>query len=267
MPAVDLRGQSIHFEDTGGDGLPVVLSHGFLMDAEMFEPQVAALRDRYRMITWDQRGHGRTSFDGKAFTYWDCAEDLAALLDHLGIERAVLGGMSAGGFISLRLALLQPERVLGLILIDSQAGLEDPVNVPSYDAMHEVWTTEGPSDQLLEMVAAIINGDYERNADWITKWKAQPAEAMTPVYRCLMDRDDITDRLPEVGVPALVIHGEVDAAIPMERAEALCAGLAGCAGVTRIESGSHASNLTQPERVNQAIGAFLASLSVTALSE
>lgn len=66
MPHVSVNGQQLHYEDTGGDGPVVILSHGFLMDGDMFEPQVAALRDSYRVITWDERGFGRTVFDGLA---------------------------------------------------------------------------------------------------------------------------------------------------------------------------------------------------------
>ena len=255
-----MRGQRLRYEDTGGDGLPVVFSHGFLMDRRMFDPQVQALRPRQRVITWDQRAHGETEFDDKPFSYWDSAEDLAVLLDHLGVERAVVGGMSAGGFISLRFALLHPERVAGLILIDTQAGLEDPANAAAYDSMQEVWVSEGPSDQLLEMVAAVILGDYAGSPEWIAEWRRRPAAELDPKYRNLMDRDDITARLGEIGAPALVLHGEVDAAIPLERAEALCAGLPACGGVVIVPGGGHASNLSNPEFANRALEEFLSSL-------
>jgi hypothetical protein len=71
-------------EDSGGDGPAVILAHGFLMDHEMFAPQVAALAPQYRVITWDERGFGLTEHDGKPFTYWDSAADCLGLLDHLG---------------------------------------------------------------------------------------------------------------------------------------------------------------------------------------
>ena len=126
MPFAEVNGQRIRYEDSGGDGPPVILAHGFLMDREMFAPQVAALGDEFRFITWDERGFGETEFDGEPFTYWDSARDCLALLDHLGIEQAVVGGMSQGGFLSLRATLLAPERVRALVLIDTQAGVEDP---------------------------------------------------------------------------------------------------------------------------------------------
>ena len=126
MSFAEINGQRIRYEDSGGDGAPVILAHGFLMDREMFAPQMEALSGEFRVITWDERGFGETEFDGEPFTYWDSAADCLALLDHLGIERAVVGGMSQGGFLSLRAALTAPERVRALVLIDTQAGVEDP---------------------------------------------------------------------------------------------------------------------------------------------
>ncbi|MFT3855833.1 MAG: alpha/beta hydrolase [Ilumatobacteraceae bacterium] len=73
MGYADVNGQRIYFEDTGGEGAPVILGHGFLMDHEMFAPQVAALAPQYRVITWDERGFGQTEYDGEPFSYWDSA--------------------------------------------------------------------------------------------------------------------------------------------------------------------------------------------------
>ena len=89
MTYADVNGQRLYYEDGGGDGPAIVLSHGFLMDHEMFAPQVAALAPEFRVITWDERGFGDTGFDGKPFTYWDSARACLGLLDHLGIEQAV----------------------------------------------------------------------------------------------------------------------------------------------------------------------------------
>ncbi len=261
MPVAEVRGQRLHYEDTGGAGLPLVLSHGFLMDSDMFAPQVAELGRRHRVITWDQRGHGRTEATSEPYSYWDSAADLAGLLDHLGVERAVVGGMSQGGFISLRFALLHPERTAGLVLIDSMAGLEDAEKIEQYDLMHEVWTSSGPSRQMSEMVAAIIIGNQRPEAGaYIEKWHVLDPASLTPIYRTLMSRDDITGRLREISAPALVIHGTEDTAIDMVHAETLCRGLGDCRGLERIAGAGHASNLTHPEPVNRAIEALLAAL-------
>jgi 3-oxoadipate enol-lactonase len=259
MPHADINGQRIYFEDSGGDGPAVILAHGFLMDHEMFAPQVEALMPGHRVITWDERGFGLTEFDGKPFTYWDSADDCVGLLDHLGIERAVVGGMSQGGFISLRVALSAPERVRALILLDTQAGTEDPAMLPGYDQMRDTWLAAGPVDELADVVANIIIADPPTNAVWVAKWQARPKELFEQPYATLTSRDDVTDRLGEITCPAIVVHGTEDTAISMDRAEALAAALVGAGAVVKV-GGAHAANLTNPTPVNAALLEFLASL-------
>jgi 3-oxoadipate enol-lactonase len=260
VSTASVNGQQIAYEDTGGDGSPVVLAHGFLMDRSMFDPQVAALRPRHRVIAWDGRGFGDTVDDGRPFTYWDLAADCIALLDHLGLRRAVVGGMSQGGFVALRVALMAPERVRALVLLDTQAGTEDPEVVPLYQGMLDDWVANGPSDDLASAAAGLIIGEPALNETWITRWKLRPHEALAHPGQALITRDDITDRLGEISVPALVVHGTSDVSITMDKAEALAAGLSGSTGVVAIDGGTHSSNLTHPKLVNEAIEAFLDSL-------
>jgi 3-oxoadipate enol-lactonase len=256
-----VNGVSIAYCDSGGDGPVVVLSHGYLMDSSMFDPQVAALSPEYRVITWDERGFGGTKAS-EPFSYWDSAADVLGLLDHLGIDEAVLGGMSQGGFLSLRAALLAPERVRALILIDSQAGQEDPAAAPAYEQLEQIWFEQGP-EPVQDVVAAIILGpaggpvDY---APWFAKWAAADREELRLAFRCLLDRDDVTGRLGEIRCPALIVHGTADAAITMERAETMQAGLGGPAALVQIEDGSHAANLSHADQVNAAMLEFLRSL-------
>jgi 3-oxoadipate enol-lactonase len=260
MAFAEVNGQLIRFDDSGGDGPPVVLSHGFLMDREMFAPQVDALAPAFRVITWDERGFGETQFDGQPFTYWDSARDCLGLLDNLGIDRAVLGGMSQGGFLSLRAALLAPERVAALVLIDTQAGVEDRERLPGYRQMQETWLQVGPVDELAETIANLIIGDPVMNQAWIAKWRKLPRETMRAPGDCLMERDDISDRLSEISCPAILFHGTADQSIEMQKAEELSRGLSGCAGVVRIEGASHAANLTHPGKVNGPLLDFLRAL-------
>ena len=173
MPHASVNGQQLYFEDTGGDGDPVIFSHGFLMDHEMFHPQRDALAPEFRVIAWDERGFGDTEFDGQPFTYWDSAKDCLGLLDHLGIERAVLGGMSQGGFLSMRAALLAPGRVRALVLIDTQAGPEDPERLPAYRQMQATWLEVGPIDDLAQAIAGLIIGDPVLSEPWIAKWRGR----------------------------------------------------------------------------------------------
>jgi 3-oxoadipate enol-lactonase len=260
MPFAKINGQRIRFEDSGGDGPPIVLSHGFLMDREMFAPQVEALSPEFRIITWDERGFGETEFDGAPFTYWDSARDCLGLLDHLGIEQAVLGGMSQGGFLSLRAALLAPQRVRALVLIDTQSGPEDPERLPAYRQMQQTWLQVGPVDELAQAISALIIGDPVLSESWIAKWRALPREAMNEPTNCLFEREDLTDRVAEITCPAIVFHGTADMSIEPAKAQALSERLPGCRGVVLIEGAPHASNLTHPQAVNGPLLAFLRSL-------
>jgi 3-oxoadipate enol-lactonase len=255
MPLAQINDHPVYFEDTGGDGPTVLLSHGYLMDHEMFEPQDAALVPAFRVITWDQRGFGQTPAGGP-FTYWDSARDTLGILDHLDIAGGVFGGMSQGGFIALRAALLEPERVSALVLIDTQAGVEDPAAILAYEGMHAEWRANGP-EAVQEIVASMILGAGVDWTPWFKKWAELPREETESPFRCLVDREDVSDRLGEITCPAIVFHGDADAAIPMEKAEALRDGLSGCEGLVVVKGGSHAANLSHPEQVNSRLHDFL----------
>lgn len=255
MPVARVSGQQLYYLDSGRDGPPVIFSHGFLMDHEMFAPQVDALSDTFRCIAWDQRGFGQTPAAAE-FTYWDSAADCLALLDHLEIDSAVLVGMSQGGFLSLRAALLAPERVKGLVLIDTQAGVEPPETLPLYDAMRDEWLANGPGN-VQDTIASLILGAGCDFAPWIAKWNAMPKESLALPYACLVGRDDITSRLGEITCPAIVFHGDADQSISMSEAERLRDGLKGCERLVVVTGAPHASNLSDPEQVNGPLRSFL----------
>jgi pimeloyl-ACP methyl ester carboxylesterase len=258
MAIAEVNGRRIAHDDTGGGGPAVVFSHGILMDREMFAPQVEALRAEFRCVAWDQRGHADSDDATEPFTYWDSADDLLALADHLGIERAFLVGMSQGGFLSLRAALRRPGFVLGLGLLDTQAGQEAPEQVEANQAMAHVWKEHGLNDDLAEIIAAMImSPGYAGTPDWIAKWKQKRRIHIDVPLTPLHDREDLHDRLAEITAPAIVIHGEADAAISVDQARALAEGLPNCEGLVVVPSAGHAANLSHPEPVNAALGDFL----------
>ena len=252
-------GATVGLTDSGGEGPVVVFSHGLLMNHTMFAPQVAALRDTYRVVTWDERGHGEAEHEGD-WSYWDSADDLLAILDHLGVDKAVLAGMSQGGFLSLRAALTAPDRVRALVLLDTQAGPEPEEMVPAYEGMTADWAANGPSQETLDFSAAAILGPGADDAAWKDLWASMPNHRSPQVMHPLLTREDITERLPEITCPALVVHGTDDVAIPVEKAEELVAGLPSARPIVLVDGAGHAANLTHPEPVNAAILEFLASL-------
>src|SRR5579872_5606900 len=145
MPFAQVNGQTLYYEDTGGQGA-VVFSHGFLLDTDMFAAQVEALKPSWRCISWDQRGFGRTGPVQEAFTYWDSARDVLGLMDHLGIEHAVLAGLSQGGFLSLRAAALAPERVRALVLMSTRADQDDAETIGGFYQLKAEWEANGAAN-------------------------------------------------------------------------------------------------------------------------
>lgn len=257
MPFAQVNGQKIFYKDSGGRGPAVVLAHGFLMDSSMFDAQVAALSDKFRVVTWDERGFGQTEHDGKPFTYWDSANDCLALMTHLGIDSAVVGGMSQGGFLSLRAALTAPQRVRAIVLIDTAADVDSPEILAGYKQMVDTWVTHGPVDDLVNIIANIIIADPVENPKWIAKWKARQKELMVHPSDCLLNRDDVSSRLGEITCQVIVIHGTNDNAISAERAEALRKGLRNAEPIVWVDGAAHAANLTHPHVVNPPLRAFL----------
>ena len=263
MPFAKVNGQNIYFEDSGGEGPALVFSHGLLMDSSMFEPQVAALKSRYRCIAWDERGHGQTATATGVcapFSYYDSADDLAALLAQLGIQQAVLIGMSQGGYLSLRCALTHPDIVRALVLINTQALPEDPAKMPGYQAMLQDWAVNGLSEQAAATIETIILGEqWPGAAVWREKWKSTAPADLLQSFQTLGARDDISGQIGRIAVPALVIHGDSDRAIEFPRAQAMADALPN-ARMVAVAGAGHASNLTHPHAVNPAIESFLATL-------
>ena len=259
MPIALVNGQHIAYEDSGQDLPAVVFSHGFLMDKSMFSAQVSEFASDYRCICWDERGFGDTPAK-ESFSYWDSADDLMALLDSLGIEQAVLAGMSQGGFLSLRAALRYPKRVKALILIDSGVHVDPPEVLAGYSEMMQHWMSDEPLGEVGANVAGLILGDAELEKQWTKIWESRDRYSLKYPSEALLTRDDIGDRISEISCPVIMIHGEEDFAIPLESAEQLSPRFPDSRGLVKVPGAAHAANMTHPNIVNPAIATFLASI-------
>jgi pimeloyl-ACP methyl ester carboxylesterase len=243
-----------------GDGLPLVLAHGTLMDRTMFDPQLDALAGDYRAVAYDLRA--RTDRWQGQYDLYDLADDCAALLDALGIDSCVLGGMSMGGFVALRFADRYPERVDGLVLIDTTAGPHDDSEIERYREMIETTREAGEvPEQLAGVIKHILFGETtnDRNPElvdaWVERWLTYPGEAVYREVQSWLERPDFTDDLADVDVPTLVVHGEEDVALEPDRSDGLVEALD--ARRELIPGAGHSSNLERPDPVNAAIREFL----------
>ena len=244
-----------------GSGPPVVFSHGTLMDYSMFEPQIERLSDRYRIIAYNNRtlvaGNVPHDLD-------DLADDCRDLLDTLGIDRCVLAGMSVGGAMAVSFALRYQDRLDGLIIIDAAVGDYTTEEQQLFQEKFEEMDIDGNvTQEFAEWAAPYCFGQTTHRKNralvehWIERWcDTVPARAVYHQGGSWITKEDMRPRLQEVSVPTLVVHGEEDVPIPIEKAE-LLPNLLPHGELARIPHAGHSSNLENPAAVNAAIGAFL----------
>lgn len=264
MPYVsdaDADAVRVFYTDTGGSGPVVVFGHGFFMDSSMFSPQVEYLASRgFRVLCWDARGHGKTeSAADSLFTYWDSARDVLAVMDAARVDRATLAGMSQGGYAALRAALLAPERVGALVLLDTEAGASDADEKAGYRELFDAWTNpDVPLDPLADGLAPrLIGGSEPDQAPWRARWHVSDRSAIRAAGHCLIERESVLDQLGKIRCPALVLRGELDESSTADKSAALADGLPASEPVVTIPGAGHAANWTHPDHVNQVLGGFL----------
>lgn len=261
MPFAEIDGNRLYYEDSGGEGPAIVFSHGAFLDHTLWRHQVAALSPEYRVITWDERGHGMSECNSD-YTFWDAAGDAVGLLDAAGVEQAVFAGMSQGGWLTQRVALAHPDRCRAVILTGTTAKPLSAEEHAGYTQLSQGWLAMGPVGEIAAAVLGIqfAPTDFD-GAYFIERWQSKPPSAWAGVWNAILGRDeDLSDRLKEISCPALFVHGTGDAAFPVAVAHELSGLVADSRGVVEIEGGSHASGLTHPEPFNAAVREFMAAL-------
>lgn len=266
MTTRTIRGADLYVEDTGGSGAPVVFSHGLLWSARMFAPQIAALRDRYRVIAYDHRGQGRSGGgSGDEVSIEDVYEDAVALLEDLGVGPVHFVGLSMGGFVALRLAARRPDLVRSITLIASAADPEPTANLSKYGTLNfiaRIGLLRLVSPRVMPiMFGATFLTDPGRAADRAV-WKAELDQNTRMIFRAVngvIRRAGVEDELARIACPTLVITGEEDVAVKPERAKRTAAQIAG-ARVVIVPRAGHTASIENPEAVTAAIAEFLGSM-------
>ncbi len=263
MPVLERDGTRIYF-DEAGSGLPVVLLHSFLCSGAMWRQQVPRLAQHGRIVNVDLRGHGESGSLTGPMDLYDLLEDVVEVLDLLDIERAVWAGLSIGGMIAMRAALRAPERVAALVLLDTHAGPETPFNRIKYTAMGVGARYLGIAP-FLPTIARLMFGRTTRlrNPGLVSEWEERFRSAHLPsmlrYLRCLMRRDSVVHQLPEIKIPALVIVGEEDEALPASCSEEIATRLAD-AHLVVVPRAGHLSALEQPQLVTDEMCEFIKAL-------
>ncbi|MBD3867304.1 MAG: alpha/beta fold hydrolase [Acidobacteria bacterium] len=265
MARVERNTSSIYYEVTGS-GPAIVLGHSFLCSGKMWEPQIQPLSWGYQVINVDLRGHGRSGIMDQPFDLYDLVDDVLFVLDHLAVEQAVWAGLSIGGMVALRAALVARERVAGLILLDTDAGAETRVNRLKFGTMVAVTRLLG-TGSLVPQVARMFFGRQTRslNPGLVEEWKEHfsnvPLPAILRTVQALKERDSILERLCEITVPALVIVGEQDRLLPPACSREIVE-LLNDASLAVIANAGHLPTLERPEATTSAMLSFLGGLQV-----
>jgi 3-oxoadipate enol-lactonase len=242
-----------------GEGTPILWVHGFPLSSGVFEDQLAIRGVRHIMP--DLPGFGASRANVGDVTIDDYARIVLDLLDHRGIDRAVLAGLSMGGYVCLAIARLAPERLRGLILIDTKEKPDDDTARNGRFASIEKVKREGTAPVVEAMLPKMLTPDApaplrERVREIMTS--ASPAGVIAAL-RAMAVRPDSTPVLPSIAAPTLILVGDGDVITPASDAQRMAAAIPR-ARLVVIHGAAHLSNLEKPEEFNRAVSGFVAAL-------
>ena len=249
-----------------GEGLPVLLIHGFPLSQKMWLPQMEGLAHAARLITPDLRGHGASEVVEGVYSMEVLALDCLKLLDSLDlIEPVVVGGLSMGGYITLAFQRLFPKRVRGLILAATRPGTDSPEGKANREKSAALARENGVAAVVANMLPKMFSPKtYNQNPDLVelvkTMMESTSVEGVTGALLGMKERADSTPLLPKIHKPVLLLHGADDQLVPLREAKNTQAAIPD-ARLEVIAEAGHLPNLEQPTVFNRAIEIFLNSLS------
>jgi 3-oxoadipate enol-lactonase len=256
-----VNGIEIAYRDRGrAHRTALLLVHGFPLDSRLWDAQVAGLSSQVRVIAPDLRGWGKSAVPPGPYSMNQYADDLVGLMDLLGIQRAVVGGLSMGGYISFALWRLHPERVQALVLADTRAEPDSAQGRANRDVaaarVREIGPAAFAEEMLPRLVAPANLGDARVRDRALRIMASQPAGGMVAALGAMRDRPDSRDLLGGITVPTTVIVGREDILIPLAEARAMAAAIPG-ARLVEVAQAGHLSPLENPRTFNAALREFL----------
>jgi pimeloyl-ACP methyl ester carboxylesterase len=257
MPMLNRPAGGISYQVSGGGSPAVLLTHGFAATSAMFGANVPALAARHQVVTWDMRGHGASDYptDAESYSPASAVDDIAALLTSCQAERVVLGGHSLGGYLSLDYTLRFPDRVAGLVLIDTGPGFRN-------DAARDGWNrrAEGTAARLAERGRAALGASAELHAG-----EHRDASGLIMAARYTLTQRDshVLEGLPRIAVPTLVVVGSDDEPF-LAAADYMTAKIPRARKVV-IPGAGHAPNVDEPELFDAELREFLTEVTAEGL--
>jgi pimeloyl-ACP methyl ester carboxylesterase len=252
MPKIDRNGVKIHYE-VYGDGPALILTHGYSSTSAMWEGQIEALSKHHKLVLWDMRGHGKSDYpaDPNAYSEALTIGDIAALLDQIGTRRAIVGGLSLGGYMSLAFYRTHPERVAALLIIDTGPGFKK-------DEARAAWNKRAhETAERFERDGLSVLKSLSRERSSVTH---RDATGLALAARGMLTQRDasVMEVLPEIAVPSLIVVGSDDTPF-LAASDYMAAKIPGAKKVV-IPSAGHAVNIDQPQAFIDAVLPFLEGL-------
>lgn len=240
---------------------PVILIHGFPFNKHMWGSQLSVLKGKHRCIAYDVRGHGNSSAGESEFTIDLFADDLLALLDALKIEKAIICGLSMGGYIALNAIQKQPHRFAGLILADTQCGADTPEGkekrMKTITFIRKNGLEVYAEESLKNLFAPASFQKHPDGVAFIQKTILNtPADVICRTLQALADRRESCSYLPKIKIPVCVVVGSEDKVTPQPLAQKITDAIPS-AKLVVIENAGHLSNMENPDRFNEALKIFL----------
>lgn len=233
----------------------IIFIHGFFMNSSLFDKQVDFFKETHRIICFDIRGFGKTIWEKESFSLLDIMEDAISLLDYLDIKKCIWVGMSMGGYIALRAALHYQERITKLILIATQADVDNQETIKLYKALSDNWNNNEAKQNSIEALLPIMFGnDTEIALYWKQIWLSYRKDNITYPMNAMLSREDIN--IDKIYTPTLIIHGNDDMGIPVTAAKKMYKELKN-AKIFIINDAHHAVNATHHHIVNIKIKSFI----------
>jgi pimeloyl-ACP methyl ester carboxylesterase len=259
MPKIDRNGVNIHYE-THGDGPALLLTHGYSSTSAMWHGQIEALSKHHKLVLWDMRGHGQSDYPADPGAYSEALTvgDMAALLDEVGASRAIVGGLSLGGYMSLAFYRAHPERVSALLIIDTGPGFKK-------DDARETWNKRAlDTAERFEREGLAVLKSASRERSTVSH---RDASGLARAARGMLTQHDarVIELLPDIKVPSLVVVGADDTPF-LAASDYMAAKIPGAKKVV-IPSAGHAVNIDQPQAFIEAILPFLDGLPRGATAE
>lgn len=253
---VEVDGARIFYE-MAGEGTPMLLLHGYPLSGALFARVRDALQNNYTVITVDHRGYGMSDAQDNQHSIEVYARDALAVLDHLGFDQAIIGGMSMGGPITLSMYQMAPERFTGMILIDTSAGAAAPPEAGLWQGVENVIANHGLDPVITALLPDMLTGETRLRTPAVSEYlRKVMQEATVEAGRggalALAQRPDFTDLLERIEVPTLIIVGTEDSLYPLEVSREMHKQIAN-SSLAIVPGGSHATIFEVPGRAAAAI--------------